>query len=314
MIRIPHGSSKGQRHYTDFYVQRNRVVGIMSAACEYLRWHKKRNQLKPDGKFNPRRKGNFMEYNNFGDWLIFADETGDHGFGSAQTAFPVLAISFMLIRKKDYANLLVPKVKNFKHKYWGHDCVILHEREIRRMTGDFSFLTNPETKEKFMADLNFLISELPVYFNSIIIHKNAPENKLISEWLQNPYHRTFMYCLISTDLFLEDQGQLRKLTTIISEQRGKNEDNELRFGFDIFQSNLKRILNNQFNLNLRPKHANDEGLQIADLAVRPIAKLALNPLEPNRAIDMLRNKLVYTSYLTEHGLMSLIDNKWVKIR
>ena len=253
--------------------------------------------------------------NNFGDWLIFADETGDHGFGSAQTAFPVLAISFMLIRKKDYANLLVPKVKEFKHKYWGHDCVILHEREIRRKTGDFTFLKNPEIKERFMEDLNFLMSELPVYFVSAIIHKNSSVHKLQGQWLQNVYHRTFIYCLATVETFLKKQGQSGKLTPIICEQRGKNEDNELRRGFDFIRSSDTEILTNQFDLIFRPKMTNDEGLQIADLAVRPIAKLALNPLEPNRAIDMLRNKLVYTSYLSELGLLRLNDDKndWVDI-
>ncbi|MDI9349799.1 MAG: DUF3800 domain-containing protein [Candidatus Symbiobacter sp.] len=238
--------------------------------------------------------------NNFGDWLIFADESGDHGFGGAQTEFPVLAITFMLIRKEDYAKILVPAVKLFKHKYWGHDCIILHEREIRHKEGAFSFLQNPDIHKCFMDDLNELISSLPIRFFTTVIHKNAPKNKDVPEWWTNPYHSSFGRCLILVNKYFKFEGTNRSLIPIIAEQRGKNEDKQLRSGFDDIAS-TPFVNFNQFSLIFCPKSANDEGLQIADLAVRPIAKWVQHPSVPNRAINILQTKMENIWYYSESG-------------
>lgn len=36
------------------------------------------------------------------DYLIFADESGDHGLSSIDEQFPVFALVFCLVRKQDY--------------------------------------------------------------------------------------------------------------------------------------------------------------------------------------------------------------------
>ncbi len=45
----------------------------------------------------------------FSDFLIFADESGDHGLVSIDEQFPVFALVFCIVRKDDYVNQSCPQ-------------------------------------------------------------------------------------------------------------------------------------------------------------------------------------------------------------
>ena len=50
-----------------------------------------------------------------------------------------------------------------KFKYWGHDSVVLHEHEIRKSKGDFTFLLTGRTlREQFYDDLNQVMVDAPI--------------------------------------------------------------------------------------------------------------------------------------------------------
>ena len=84
------------------------------------------------------------ELSDFSDYIVYADESGDHGLVSINPEYPVFALVFCVIRKDDYTSALVPAFQSFKFETWGHDAVILHEQEIRKSKGDFTILlTNP---------------------------------------------------------------------------------------------------------------------------------------------------------------------------
>jgi hypothetical protein len=44
----------------------------------------------------------------FSDYLIFADESCDHGLSSIDPQFPVFALVFCMLTKNDYLNRIVP--------------------------------------------------------------------------------------------------------------------------------------------------------------------------------------------------------------
>ena len=67
----------------------------------------------------------------FSDFLVFVDESGDHGLASIDPGFPLFVLAFCIIRKSDYVERIVPAMQRFKFKHFGHDNVVLHEREIR---------------------------------------------------------------------------------------------------------------------------------------------------------------------------------------
>ncbi len=108
----------------------------------------------------------------FSDYIIYADESGDHSLNSIDPDYPVFVLAFCVIRTEDYLAKIVSSVQRFKFNYWGHDSVILHEREIRKQEGVFSFLRrNPELRDKFYAELNTLVEKSSITFIASVINK-----------------------------------------------------------------------------------------------------------------------------------------------
>ncbi len=46
--------------------------------------------------------------------------------------FPVFALTFCVMKKTDYISEIVPAVQRFKFDFYGHDAIVLHERDIRK--------------------------------------------------------------------------------------------------------------------------------------------------------------------------------------
>ena len=91
----------------------------------------------------------------FSDYIAYVDESGDHSLTSIDADFPVFSLSFCVVKKDDYLAQVVPAMQALKFKYWGHDSIVLHEHEIRKSKGDFSFLLTDRTlREQFYDDLN----------------------------------------------------------------------------------------------------------------------------------------------------------------
>ena len=79
---------------------------------------------------------------------MFVDESGDHELDTIDPGYPMFVLAFCVIRKEDYVATLTSALQRFKLKHFGHDDVIMHEREIRKdnSIGDvprFNFRTPP---------------------------------------------------------------------------------------------------------------------------------------------------------------------------
>ncbi|HGM8044580.1 TPA: DUF3800 domain-containing protein, partial [Pseudomonas aeruginosa] len=91
---------------------------------------------------------------------------------------------------------------------------------------------------------------------------------------------------------LNDLGQAETTTYFIFEARGYKEDAELELAF-------RRVCDGEnwvgqtfpFQIVIADKKTNCEGLQLADLTARPIGLSHLRPDQPNRAYDVLRQKI-----------------------
>ena len=114
----------------------------------------------------------------FGEYLIFGDESGDHGLISIDPEFPVFALAFCLIRKEDYVAKIVPSIQRLKLDFWGHDQVILREHNIRKEKGPFGLLrTNKVLRGDFMQQLTRIVEEAPMEIIAAIIRKKDLKNK-----------------------------------------------------------------------------------------------------------------------------------------
>lgn len=246
----------------------------------------KQSQLSLDFDILPLKKSK----NNFSSYIVYVDESGDSNLEKIDKGYPIFVLAFCIFYKKYYCTELVPEVQSLKFNYFGHDMVVLHEKEIRKKEPPFSFKTKA-LEEEFMRDLTRIIesSKFILIATAILKDKltNAPE--------QNAYHIALKYCLENLYSFLleKDQGNPGNITYIVFESRGTKEDKELELEF-------RRVCNsggNKFNVNLpfeimiKSKQAHSTGMQFADLFARPIGRslIDINGKE-NKAFQTLEKK------------------------
>ncbi len=107
----------------------------------------------------------------YSEYVIYVDESGDHSLSSINPHYPVFVLAFCIYKKVDYANVVVPKIEIFKFKHFGHDAVILHERDIRKQLKPFVTLRNYAKRNNFMEELNSLIKEIEFTVIATVIEK-----------------------------------------------------------------------------------------------------------------------------------------------
>ena len=228
----------------------------------------------------------------YSDYIVYVDETGDHGLASIDHQFPMFGLVFCLVRKDDYATKLVPAMQKLKFDTWGHDQIVLHERDIRKQEPPFGFLrTNAKQREAFLGSINALVAEAPVELCVAMIDKLKLKAKYSQPY--NPYEIALLFCMEWLVSRLGWYGQIERHVTVVIEARGKKEDADLKAEFDRICRNQARwgwkainFKTFSFELLCVDKKVNSTGLQIADLTARPIALSILRPDQPNRAAEL----------------------------
>ena len=244
----------------------------------------------------------------FGDYVIYVDESGDHSLTSIDTGYPVFVLAFCIFEKKTYNELLVPKIKKLKFDLFGHDAIVFHEREIRKSQGNFSIFINAKTREYFNEEMNKIMTETPVTIIVSVINKNLLTKKYANPG--NPYNLSLGFCIERAAMFLEEKGQAGKLTHIIVEGRGKNEDRDLELSFRQIIGGVRvgglvyNVRKSIFDIRFTHKQANMAGLQFADMIARPIGRHVMDASQSNRAMDTIKTKFLTDSKgnFSEFGL------------
>lgn len=232
----------------------------------------------------------------FSDYIIYADESGDHSLTRINARYPVFCLALCLIKKEEYIHHITPAIQQLKFDFWGHDKIVLHERDIRKQEGDFAFLrTNKALRETFMHRLNSIIQDANFTVISCVVKKAELTHAFASEFNNNPYHIALKSCMEQVRDLLYDKNHVNNQLTFIFEARGKEEDKQLELEF-------YRKLNERGNygyplfdglscqIKFANKHHNSTGLQLADLIARPIGLNVLFPDQSNRAYDIIKRK------------------------
>ena len=222
--------------------------------------------------------------------MIYVDESGDHADGASNPEYPVFVIVACVFDDNDYRLRFVPDLMALKIKYWSHEAVVLHEREIRKNQGEFAFLFDRSMRERFLADLSLLV-------------RISGAEVLVVAWDKRKVSavKTYADCLL---LLLNSlQSSFQRLATpqvIILESRGVREDLEIRRAVEGSAAGFR------WRPIFVPKARNLAGLQLADLCARPIGLKLLRPDRPNRAYDETISLLMRkTSDGTRPGLIVL---------
>jgi len=237
------------------------------------------------------------------DYLVFVDESGSPGMGNIDPQYPLFVLAFFIVKKNDYASHITPALQQFKFKHFGHDQVILHERDIRKDIGDFSFLKTPALKAAFLDELTGIIAEAPFRLVCVIIDKVKHRTRYSNP--ANPYHLGLEFGLERVRGFLQQAGEWTAdsrngeqrndpAVHVIVERRGRNEDDDLELEFrricDGANFNNEKL---NFEIVFADKKSNSAGLQLADLVARPVGLSVLRPEQSNRAFDAVKPKLLH---------------------
>jgi len=226
---------------------------------------------------------------NFSDYIVYVDESGDHGLKTIDPHYPVFVLVFCIFKKDDYINTAIPLLQRFKFKHYGHDQTILHETDIRKDRGDFSFLKSKAVKTAFLDELTSIVQKTPFVLISTVIKKELYRQRYRTP--ENPYHVALRYGLERVFYYLSELQADFGNTHVVVEKRGKVEDDELELefrrvcdGFNYPQQPLP------FELVFADKKSNSTGLQLADLIARPIGLHVLKPEQDNRAFVIIDDK------------------------
>jgi hypothetical protein len=231
---------------------------------------------------------NVREPGEFSNYLVFVDETGDHGMAAINRDFPLFALAFCVFSKTGYAERVTPALRRLKLATFGHDMVVLHEHDIRKKEGAFAWMSR-EPREAFLDGLTRIIADASFTLVAVVIDKRKLEAAAMP---RNLYHHALSFGLERVFRLLAERGDERRITHVIVEARGKREDTELELEFRrICEGGNELGHPLPFRLVLADKRTNSEGLQLADMVARPVALSVLRPDQRNRAMGILQEKL-----------------------
>lgn len=225
----------------------------------------------------------------FSNFVVYVDESGDHGMQPVDQNYPVFVLSFCVFYKRHYSEKVVSALQKFKFNHFGHDLVVLHENEIRKEKGIFTFFQSRQHKHDFLDELTGIIDASNFILISCVIDKSRLRDR--QELPSNPYHIALGFCLETLYEFLQEKNQNDTLTHVVVECRGRKEDRDLELEFRRICDGANRLNKRlPFDIVFADKRTNSSGLQLADLVARPVGLSILRPDQENRAFDVLRRK------------------------
>ena len=109
--------------------------------------------------------------------IVYFDEVGNPTLNASDKDFPVFAIAMFICDTDCYVNQIVPRVNRLKFDYFGHEGVVLHSRDIRKTQADFGFLTGPDVRAGFMADLSGIMDSCDYRLLAVAIRSCAESSR-----------------------------------------------------------------------------------------------------------------------------------------
>lgn len=224
----------------------------------------------------------------FSDYIVYVDESGDHGLVNVDPLYPVFVLAFCLFEKTTYSTEVCPAAQTLKFKHFGEDTVVLHERDIRKAQRRFSILTDPVRRAQFIDEVCALVQSIPFTVVAVVIRKDLHRAQYSSP--ENPYQLAMEMGLERVCQELETRGQAGRLTHVVFECRGRKEDQEVELEFRRIAARNPHCQSTPIDIIMCDKRGNAAGLQIADLIASPIGMKVMNPTYQQRAYDIIRAK------------------------
>lgn len=208
--------------------------------------------------------------------VLFLDESGDHNLRRVNPVYPVFVRGGIIVDRAYTRDVIDPRMRRFKQRFFGREDVILHTVDMGKGRGDYAFLADPLIRTNFFASLNSMLRELEYLVIACVIKKPEFVAKYGNN-AQDPY----MYCLeILVERFCQELGDTLDGGFICAEKRNPGLDRELLDawqkliapGGGIVSMPPSEIDARIVRLDLKDKMPNLAGSQLADLVITPIGR------------------------------------------
>ena len=238
-----------------------------------------------------------MDSQKFSKFIVYVDESGDPNLNKINSGYPYFVLTFCIFEKEIYAEQVIPKMSKLKFRHFGHDMIILHERDIRKQTGDFKGLLH---QDMFLEELTKIIDDTPMTLIGVVIDKKKLKAKYSRPF--EPYGLAMCFGLERLADFLKYNSSFDdQKTFVICESRGAKEDKELELAFSrICDGDNRNKEDYPFRIKIVPKARNSNGLQLADLTARPIGLYAMRPGQENRTYKEALQKPLFPSRIEQN--------------
>jgi hypothetical protein len=230
----------------------------------------------------------------FSKYIIYADESGSPHLEADRNEFPIFVLNFLVVEKRVYSHQIEPDVQAFKFAWFGHDQIIFHEKDIVKQRGAFSFLRkNPTLRQRFLEGLTPLVARCDQAFDYAIIDKARMQQGSTDPW--SPYDIALGICMERAAERLLSLGESGTQVHVVFEARGSKEDQLLELDFGRIARGHPRVSFGTSAVQafdwvpiFADKRSNSTGLQLSDLAARPLGLSYLRPNQLNKAFSAMR--------------------------
>jgi hypothetical protein len=226
------------------------------------------------------------------EYIMFLDESGDHNLIKIDYQYPVFTLVGCIFEKVYYDSVVVPKIDNLKKKYFDSEDIILHSYEIRKYKNSFRILYNIDLRQKFIKDMNDLLSSLDFTIIASCIRKDNLINQYNNP--KSPYDLAFYFIMERYVKFLDNKNGVGMISI---ESRDTKSNAELLEVYNKFRDGVRWVSSEQFQrrilgIEFLEKHRNINGHQIADLTAYPISRYCLDKnSNTNHGWEIVRSKL-----------------------
>ena len=221
--------------------------------------------------------------------LLFLDESLAIG------AIKYFCLAGYIISREDYTNKLIPKVNALKQNIFGKTDVILHEKDIRDLSGIFKCFTDTLKRKSFWTGIHKILYESDIHVIGIGVSKNVVTKIYKSRYINSDYNIALHSLLENYVYFLERNNSkgsvIIESTNVTADERLRNlfhdivSDGTLFLNRSAYQKHLSTI-------TFYIKQDNNAGLQVADFIPNAINRKisGLKP-KPYSTINIIDSKL-----------------------
>jgi hypothetical protein len=223
-------------------------------------------------------------------YRVYIDEVGNHDMEHADDPNQrFLGLTGVIVESQEMLHIIRPEMEQLKARFFQTDPdepVIFHRKEMVNRRWPFKTLLDPEIEKQFNATLLECLRRWNFQVVTVVIDKLTHRERYVT-WLYHPYHYCLKILLERYILFL-DHGNHRG--DVMVESRGGKEDHKLKKsytrlyyeGTDYVSAQKWQARLTSKELKVKPKKANIQGLQLADIIAHPSNR---EILRENRFID-----------------------------